>query len=154
LKHIGALRNGLTYLSRYNSGWFCHMDIPPTTRNLVFHTHRRVGVCSAQRTGVRSCSRATDVHPAHWMCVWSYSRLWWPWSTSRNERQMVALERSLDVPGMWVRFTLCKVMKLDSELSVSCGDWECLFLLPHRVRIVTLVGIILMDINLYLACLV
>jgi hypothetical protein len=24
LKHAGALRNGLTYLSRYNSGWFCH----------------------------------------------------------------------------------------------------------------------------------
>jgi hypothetical protein len=25
LKHVGALRNGLTYLSRYNSGWFCHI---------------------------------------------------------------------------------------------------------------------------------
>jgi hypothetical protein len=24
LKHVGALRNGLTYLNRYNSGWFCH----------------------------------------------------------------------------------------------------------------------------------
>jgi hypothetical protein len=24
LKHVGALRNGLTYLSRYNSGWFRH----------------------------------------------------------------------------------------------------------------------------------
>jgi hypothetical protein len=24
LKHVGALRNGLAYLSRYNSGWFCH----------------------------------------------------------------------------------------------------------------------------------
>jgi hypothetical protein len=24
LKHVGALRNGLMYLSRYNSGWFCH----------------------------------------------------------------------------------------------------------------------------------
>jgi hypothetical protein len=41
------------------------VDIPPTTRNLVFHMHRRVGACSAQRTGVRSCSRATDVRPAH-----------------------------------------------------------------------------------------
>jgi hypothetical protein len=40
-------------------------DIPPTTRNLVFHTHRHAGVRSAQRTGVRSCSRATDVCPAH-----------------------------------------------------------------------------------------
>jgi hypothetical protein len=54
------------------------VDIPPTTRNLVFHTHRRVGVRSAQRIGVRSYSRATDVRPAYWMCVWSYSRLWWP----------------------------------------------------------------------------
>jgi hypothetical protein len=76
------------------------VDIPPTTRNLVFHTHRRAGVCSAQRTGVRSCSRATDVRPAHWMCVWSYSRLWWHCSTSRNERQTVASELSLDVPSM------------------------------------------------------
>jgi hypothetical protein len=24
LKHVGALRNRLAYLSRYNSGWFCH----------------------------------------------------------------------------------------------------------------------------------
>jgi hypothetical protein len=53
------------------------VDIPPTIRNLVFLTHRRAGVRSAQRTGVRSCSHATDVRPAHWMCVWSYSRLWW-----------------------------------------------------------------------------
>jgi hypothetical protein len=40
------------------------VDIPPTTRNLVFLTHRRAGVRFAQRTGVRSCSRATDVCPA------------------------------------------------------------------------------------------
>jgi hypothetical protein len=25
LKHVGALGMGLAYLSRYNSGWFCHM---------------------------------------------------------------------------------------------------------------------------------
>jgi hypothetical protein len=42
------------------------VDIPPTTCNLVFHTHRRAGVCFAQRTGVQSCSHATDVYPAHW----------------------------------------------------------------------------------------
>jgi hypothetical protein len=24
LKHEVALKRGLTYLSRYNSGWFCH----------------------------------------------------------------------------------------------------------------------------------
>jgi hypothetical protein len=28
LKHVGALRNGLAYLSRYNSGWFCHSHRP------------------------------------------------------------------------------------------------------------------------------
>jgi hypothetical protein len=42
------------------------VDIPPTTRNLVFHTHRHAGVCSTQWIGVRSFSRATDVSPAHW----------------------------------------------------------------------------------------
>jgi hypothetical protein len=42
------------------------VDIPPTTRNLVFHTHRCAGVRSAQQIGVWSCSRATDVCPAHW----------------------------------------------------------------------------------------
>jgi hypothetical protein len=68
------------------------VDIPPTTRNLVFLTHRRAGVRSARRTGVRSCSRATGVR--------SYSRLWWPCSTTRNERQTVASERSLDVPSV------------------------------------------------------
>jgi hypothetical protein len=24
VKHVGALWSGLAYLSRYNSGWFCH----------------------------------------------------------------------------------------------------------------------------------
>jgi hypothetical protein len=24
LKHVGALWSGLAYLSRYNSGWYCH----------------------------------------------------------------------------------------------------------------------------------
>jgi hypothetical protein len=27
LKYVGALWNGLAYLSRYNSGWFCHTDL-------------------------------------------------------------------------------------------------------------------------------
>jgi hypothetical protein len=72
--------------------------------------HRRAGVRSAQRTGVRSCSRATDVCPAQLVCVdvcpaqlvcvRSYSRLWWPYSTSRNERQTVALELSWDIPSV------------------------------------------------------
>jgi hypothetical protein len=48
----------------------------------------------------------------------------------------------------------CKVWKFDSESSVSREDRDCLFLLPHRVRSVTIDGIILMNVNLYLACLV
>jgi hypothetical protein len=76
------------------------VDIPPTTRNLVFLMHRRVGVRSAPRTGVQSCSRATDVCPAQLVCVRSYSHLWWPYSMSRNERQTVASELSLDVPSV------------------------------------------------------
>jgi hypothetical protein len=31
--------------------------------------HRRAGVRSTQRIGVRSCSRATDVRPAH-LCAY------------------------------------------------------------------------------------
>jgi hypothetical protein len=42
------------------------VDIPPTTHNLVFLTHRHAGERSAQRIGVRSCSHVTDVCPAHW----------------------------------------------------------------------------------------
>jgi hypothetical protein len=34
LKHVGALRNGLMYLSRYNSGWFYH-TADPTRRSLA-----------------------------------------------------------------------------------------------------------------------
>jgi hypothetical protein len=26
LKYVGALKSGLAYLSRCNSGWFCHRD--------------------------------------------------------------------------------------------------------------------------------
>jgi hypothetical protein len=26
LKHVGALERGLAYLSRCNSGWFCHIE--------------------------------------------------------------------------------------------------------------------------------
>jgi hypothetical protein len=126
------------------------VDIPPTTRNLVFLMHQRAGVCSAQRTGVRSYSRATDVYPAQLVCVRSYSRLWWPCSTTRNERQTVASEQPIGVPSVWVRFTL-QGLKFDPESSVSRGDWDCLFLLPHRVRSVTIDEIILLNDNLYLA---
>jgi hypothetical protein len=28
LKHVGALKSGLAYLSRCNSGWFCHNGDP------------------------------------------------------------------------------------------------------------------------------
>jgi hypothetical protein len=43
------------------------MDTFPPLDYLVFvvHTHRRVGIRSVQRTGVRSYSRAVEVRPAH-----------------------------------------------------------------------------------------
>jgi hypothetical protein len=55
------------------------VDIPPTTPILVFSCYsiRRVGIRVAGQPGVRPCSRSTGVRPAHWMCVWSCSRLWW-----------------------------------------------------------------------------
>jgi hypothetical protein len=34
LKHVGALGSGLTYLSRYNSGWFCHNEQNYPTHDL------------------------------------------------------------------------------------------------------------------------
>jgi hypothetical protein len=86
LKYVGALEKGLAYLSRCNSGWFCHI----------------------------------------------YSRFWLAYSTTRNERQTVASEQPIGVPSVWVRFTL-QGLKFDSESSVSCEDWDCLILLPHRV---------------------
>jgi hypothetical protein len=48
------------------------VDSFPTTRLLIYvYTHRRIAVRSAEQTGIRSYSRAVDVCPAHWMCVWS-----------------------------------------------------------------------------------
>jgi hypothetical protein len=109
------------------------VDSSPTTRLLFYVcTHWRVGVRSVEQMGIWSYSRAVDVCPAHWMCVWSCSRLWWLCYTTRNERQMVASERPVGVPSVWVRFTL-QGLKFDSESSVSHGDWDCLILLPHRV---------------------
>jgi hypothetical protein len=76
------------------------VDIPPTTRNLVFLMHRHAGVRSTQRIGVRSCSRATDVCPA-----------------SRNERQTVArndhlmfqaCELGLPLQGLEIRFRIVR----------------------------------------------
>jgi hypothetical protein len=91
-----------TYLSPLVFGFSCY-------------SLRRVGIRVVGKPGVRSCIRSTDVRPAHWMCVWSCSRLWWIWSMSRNERQTVASEQSLDVPSVWVRFILAR-LKFDSGI--------------------------------------
>jgi hypothetical protein len=47
------------------------MDLSPPLDRLVSiaHTHQRVGIHSVQRTGVRSCSRAVEVRPAHDVCM-------------------------------------------------------------------------------------
>jgi hypothetical protein len=89
--------------------------LPPLVFGFSCYLIRRVGIRVAGQPGVQSCSRSTDVRPAHWMCVWSCSRLWWLWSTSQNERQTVASERSLEVPSVWIRFTLAK-LKFDSGI--------------------------------------
>jgi hypothetical protein len=77
------------------------VDSSPTTRLLFYvYTHRHVEVRSTEQTGIRPYSRAVDVCPAHWMCVWSCSRLWWHRSTTRNESQMVSSERPVGVPSV------------------------------------------------------
>jgi hypothetical protein len=129
------------------------VDSSSTTRLLFYVcTYQRVGVRSAEQTGIRSYSHAVDVCPAHWMCIWSCSRLWWHFSTTRNERQTVASEWPVGVPSVWVRFTLQR-LKFNSESSVSCRDWECLILLPHRVTRAILWWVILRNAlkRLYLA---
>jgi hypothetical protein len=130
------------------------VDIPPTTRFYFIFTRTNVWEYVLQgRQEYGFCSRATDVCPAQLVCVRSYSRLWWPWSMTRNERQTVASELSLDVPSVCVRFTLQGWISIQ-ESSTSHDEWDCLSLLPHRVRSITIDGIIRMNDNLYLSCLV
>jgi hypothetical protein len=47
------------------------MDLSPPLDILVSvaHMHRRVGICSVQRMGVRSYSRAVEVSPTHDMRI-------------------------------------------------------------------------------------
>jgi hypothetical protein len=52
------------------------------------------------------CSRAIDVRPAHIGCAYGPAVAWVALSMTRNERQTVASELSLDVPSVCVRFTL------------------------------------------------
>jgi hypothetical protein len=97
------------------------VDIPLTTRNLVFHTHRRAGVRSAQRTGVWLCSRATDVCPTHW-CAYS------PTVACGGTDPRVGMKgKRLLQNNHWIFQACelglpCKVLKFDSESSVSRGD--------------------------------
>ncbi|PAN46236.2 hypothetical protein PAHAL_9G179000 [Panicum hallii] len=57
LKHVGALRNGLAYLSRYNSGWFCHTGgrAPSTDPTIVQNPH---GSTIHRATIVQNSNRA------------------------------------------------------------------------------------------------
>jgi hypothetical protein len=58
------------------------------------------------KQGYGFCSRATDVCPVHIGCAYGPVVACGGLSTTRNESQMVASERSLDVPSVCVRFTL------------------------------------------------
>jgi hypothetical protein len=79
------------------------------------------GVRSAQRIGVRSCSCTTDVCPAHW-CAYG------PTVACGGTDPRVGMKgKSLLRNNHWI-FQVCelglpcKVLKFDSESSVSRGD--------------------------------
>jgi hypothetical protein len=83
------------------------VDIPPTTRSLFYvHTHRHVGVCSARQIGIRDHVVALQTYVLHNWCAYGPAVACGGLSTTRNERQTVASERSLDVPSVCVRFTM------------------------------------------------
>jgi hypothetical protein len=54
------------------------VDIPPTTRlaSSGYLCLTSGNTCCKGNKEYGFCSRATDVCPALWECVWSYSRLW------------------------------------------------------------------------------
>jgi hypothetical protein len=45
LKHVGALSNGLAYLSRYNSGLFCHSNRPSASARTKARPRQAISVC-------------------------------------------------------------------------------------------------------------
>jgi hypothetical protein len=65
LKYVGALWSGLAYLSRYNSGWFCHrgrgrgtLGSYPSRRWSGGGSTMAAARCSAPAAGGRGQSRA------------------------------------------------------------------------------------------------
>jgi hypothetical protein len=76
---------------------------------------------SHKRTGVRSCSRATDVRPAHWCaygptvaCGGPVPRVGMKGKRLLQNDHWIFQACELGLP--------CKVWKFDSESSVSRGD--------------------------------
>jgi hypothetical protein len=129
------------------------VDIPPTTHlaSSGYLCSTCGNTCCKGNQEYGFCSRATDVCPALWKCVWSCSRLWWTcprvgmkgkWLL-RNYRWMFqACELGLP----------CKV-KFDLESSASHADWDRLIPLPHRVtRAIILLWKMMVDQRLYHAC--
>jgi hypothetical protein len=77
------------------------VDIPPTTRSLFYvHMHRHVGVRSARQTGIRVHVVALQTYVLHNWCAYGPAVACGGLSMTRNERQTVASEKSLDVPGV------------------------------------------------------
>jgi hypothetical protein len=115
------------------------VDIPPTTRNLVFHTRtdvreyvpqrmrvrptvtHTVGVRFAPRIGVRSCSRATDVI-LHIGCAYGPT-----FACGGIDPRVGMKGKRLLRNNRWM-FQACELglplqgLKFDSESSVSRGD--------------------------------
>jgi hypothetical protein len=55
------------------------VDIPPTTRlaSSSYLSSTCGNTCCKGNQEYGFCSRATDICPALWKCVWSCNRLWW-----------------------------------------------------------------------------
>jgi hypothetical protein len=110
------------------------LDIPPTTRILVLLvTWFDVWEYVLQgQPGLRTCSRATGVRPAHIECAYGPAVACGgpdPWPGMRGKR---LLRDDLWMFQACVLGLPCKV-EFDSESSASHEDWDCLSLLPHGV---------------------
>jgi hypothetical protein len=83
------------------------VDIRPTTRNLVFLTHRRVGVRSARQTGIRDHVVALQMYVLHNWCVYGPTvSCGGPDPRPRMRGKRLLRNDLLDVLSVCVRFTL------------------------------------------------
>jgi hypothetical protein len=68
LKHVGALGSGLAYLSRYNSGWFCHKHTVATSarrRPAPLTPRPTAGPSRSPAPRVSAFRRTPELHPQY-----------------------------------------------------------------------------------------